>query len=273
MPPGISPVRSFRQTAGWRCDFLWLSKMEQTQSTEPDNVKMATRVTPIYSYVLIGCLVAVFAAQVWTDGTGSLWLGSMNSSRIAGFYKSEVLRGEIWRFLTSAALHAGIIHLFFNSYALLILGRLIEMLSNRAHLAIIFVLSAVGGNILSLYFSASEVSVGASGGIIGFLGYLAVYGFYRRELLSSSFLKNMLLNIGFIALYGLALYQVIDNFAHLGGLLAGAIYGFLQIPRDLHTDPRDASSLTETIGLAALSIFIFTSVLSILLILRIVSFS
>lgn len=80
----------------------------------------------------------------------------------------------------------------------------------------------------------------------------------------------MLFNIGFIALYGIALYQVIDNFGHLGGLLTGAIYGLFQIPGDVYKDPREVSSTTEIFGLAALGVVIATSIFSFLILLRII---
>ena len=114
------------------------------------------------------------------------------------------------------------------------------------------------------------VSVGASGGIVGFLGYLAVYGYRRRQLLTNAFLKNMLFNIGFIAFYGVALHNYIDNFGHLGGLLAGAIYGFFQISGDIYKDPRETGKTIEFLGLAALGVFIATSFFSVLVILGVV---
>ncbi len=80
----------------------------------------------------------------------------------------------------------------------------------------------------------------------------------------------MLFNIGFIALYGYFLREYIDNFGHLGGLLAGAIYGFFQISGDVYKDPREVGKTTEFIGLTALGIFIAMSIFSILIILGIV---
>ena len=116
--------------------------------------------------------------------------GGNRSGMIAGFYKQAFMIGEYWRILTGAALHGGMIHLAFNGYALFVLGRLVETLSNRAHLAIMFLLSAIGGNFMSLDFCPNAThSIGASGGIIGFLGYLTVYGFYRRKIISNAFLK------------------------------------------------------------------------------------
>ena len=70
--------------------------------------------------------------------------------------------------------------------------------------------------------------------------------------------------------FGLVLYQTIDNFGHIGGLITGAVYGLLQIPSDVHIDPREAGSTTEFAGLASLCIYLAACAFSILLILRIV---
>jgi len=241
------------------------TNVEQNKNTVRSQVTV-----PFYSIVFIACLIAVSLTQYAVDGSGSIMLGGNLSALLAGFDKPAFTGGEYWRILTGAALHGGAIHLLFNCYALYVLGRLIETLSNRAHLAIVFLLAAIGGGVLSLIFLPEGISVGASGGVVGFLGYLAAYGFIRRKLLSNAFLKNMLFNIGFIALYGIFLNQTVDNFGHLGGLIVGAVYGFIQIPKDLHEDPRETGNITQTAGLAALGTFIAVCVFSILLILRVV---
>lgn len=216
---------------------------------------------PYYTFVLLGCIIAVTITQFSTDLESSVLL--------AGFVKPDFLeRHEYWRILTGGAMHASVSHIFFNGYALFSFGKLVEFLSNRAHLAIVFVLSVIGGGLLSVIFTPGGISVGASGGIVGLIGYLAVYGFRRKQLLSPEFLKSILINIAIIAGIGLLLYQVIDNFGHLGGLMAGLLYGFFQIPKDLHKNPREVGALTEGIGMVCLGIFVFTSVFAILLILQ-----
>ncbi len=242
----------------------------ETPKDKGENLQTAPSVLPVYSIILVVCLIVVSVSQFWVDGESGIILGGGKSVILAGFDKSLFLAGQYWRILTGAALHGGLVHLAFNCYALYVLGKLIEVLSNRAHLAIVFLLSIIGGGILSFILIPDVPSVGASGGIVGFLGYLAVYGYRRRQLLTNSFLKNMLFNIGFIALYGYFLREYIDNFGHLGGLLTGAIYGFFQISGDVYKDPRKVGKTTEFLGLAALGIFIATSLFSILVILRIV---
>ena len=167
-------------------------------------------------------------------------------------------------------MHGGLLHVAMNGYAFYSFGRIFEMLSNRAHLAIVFLLAALGGGVLSLVLSPDGISVGASGGIVGLIGYLAVYAFRRREFISTEFRKSLLINIGFILLYGLMLYQVIDNYGHIGGLITGAVYGFIQIPGDSFADPREASSPAEMFGLVATGIYIAVCCFCILLMFRIV---
>jgi rhomboid protease GluP len=221
---------------------------------------------PIYTFILLGCIALVFAAQYLTSNDPEFWAFDRFSATYAGFDKQAFLKGhEYWRILTGATVHSGILHVGMNSYALYMFGRLMELLSSRAHLAIVFILSALGGGMLSLIFNPAIPSVGASGGIVGLLSYLAVYAFKRRKFISPEFRKSLLINIGFILIFGLVLYQVIDNYGHIGGLLVGAIYGYIQIPRDEYVDPRSAGWVTKLAGLGALGLYITTSILTILL--------
>jgi membrane associated rhomboid family serine protease len=221
---------------------------------------------PVYTYTLLGCIAVVFAAQYLTSNDPEFFAIDRFSATYAGFDKQAFLNGhEYWRILTGATVHSGILHVGMNSYALYMFGRLIEMLSNRAHLAIVLILSALGGGVLSLIFNPEVASVGASGGIVGLLSYLAVYAFRRRKFISHEFRKSLLINIGFILIFGLVLYRIIDNYGHIGGLIVGAIYGYLQIPGDEYVDPRSAGRVTSLAGVAALGLYIMTSILTILL--------
>jgi membrane associated rhomboid family serine protease len=217
---------------------------------------------PVYTYIFVACIVAVALVQ--------FGVGLLPSIDAAGFDKPAFRSGEYWRILTGAAVHGGLAHIAMNAFAFYSFGRIFEVLSNRAHLAIVFLLSAIGGGVLSLIFAPEGRSVGASGGIVGLISYLAVYTFQRRQFITPEFRKSLLMNIGFIIVFGLVLYQVIDNFGHIGGLLVGAVYGFFQIPTDAYADPRVASPVIQTAGLAALGIYIATSIFAALLILQVV---
>jgi len=193
--------------------------------------------------------VAVFVAQMTS--------GLEKSIEAAGFVKPAFIDdGQYWRVLTGGALHGGLLHIYFNSQALYGFGSLMEFLSNRAHIAIVFLLAVIGGGLLSLVFMPEGTSVGASGGIMGLIGYMAIYAYRRREQLPPDFLKTMLINVGFIAAFGIIAYQLVDNFAHIGGFLVGAIYAFIQVPRDLTADPRKTSKVLDTLGIIAIAVYI-----------------
>lgn len=218
---------------------------------------------PVYTIILIASFGVVAVVQMLT--------GLDRSILLAGFVKQDFLRNrQYWRILTGAAMHGGVLHVVMNAYAFYSFGKIFEMLSNRAHLAIVFLLSALGGGLLSLVLMPNGISVGASGGIVGLIGYLAVYAFRRSQFISPAFRKSLLINIGFILIYGLVLYQVIDNFGHIGGLITGAVYGFLQIPGDSYADPREAGTVTEALGLGAMGIYIAACCFCVLLMFGIV---
>jgi membrane associated rhomboid family serine protease len=216
---------------------------------------------PVCTIILILGIAAVFVAQ--------LAVGINISAELAGFDKPAFLaRHEYWRILTGATTHGSLLHVFMNCYAFYSFGRIVELISNRAHLAVVFLCSAIAGGVLSLIFVPDGLSVGASGGIVGLIGYLAVYAFRRRRFVSAEFRKSLLINIGFILVFGLALYQVIDNYGHIGGLVFGALYGLVQIPSDEYVDPRAANPITSLAGLAAVGIYLAACAFSILLIFR-----
>ena len=237
------------------------------QTEEPEQVEQPVaqprQPVPIYTIILIASFAVVTAVQMLT--------GLDRSIILAGFDKPAFIHDhQYWRILTGAAMHGGLLHVGMNGYAFYNFGRIFEMLTNRSHLAIVFLLSAIGGGVLSLALAPTGISVGASGGIVGLIGYLAVYAFRRREFISPAFRKNLLVNIGFILVFGLVLYQTIDNFGHIGGLITGAVYGFVQISGDPSVDPRDAGSVVETLGIASVGIYVAICAFCILLMLGLV---
>jgi len=238
------------------------STPSETDQSGPDQPPPGEPGFPLYTYLLTACIVAVAIVQFTTDG--SIW-ETGRSTHMTGFIKDNFRHGEYWRILTGATAHVNIIHIFFNSMALVSFGKLIEMLSNRAHLVTVFLISAIGGGIMSLILNPQGNSVGASGGIIGLLGYLVVYSMRRKQFLAPEFRRSLLFNTGFIVVYGIALYQLIDNYAHLGGFLAGAAYALVQVPGDPHVDPRPVGAAGELAGLVSLGIFIAASIFSILI--------
>ncbi|MDR0433921.1 MAG: rhomboid family intramembrane serine protease [Gracilibacteraceae bacterium] len=137
-------------------------------------------------------------------------------------------RGEYWRLFTCMFLHSGVMHILFNSYALLALGRQAEILFGHGRFLIIYFGAGLCGSWLSFFLHRHEtmVSVGASGAVFGVLGALIAYGWRDRAFWRSGILQNFLI-IAAINLFIGIMMPRIDNSAHLGGLIAGIILGAL----------------------------------------------
>jgi len=186
---------------------------------------------------LLGILAAAGLAQLLARNANLYWVdahGAMESARhsvaAAGLVKDAVWHGEVWRLFTAALLHGGMIHFIFNATALFSLGRLMEALAGRERLAAVFGLSALMGNVLSLLAAPHGVAVGASGGLLGLLGFLLVLGLKRKAFLPPGFARAFGLNLALVAAMGVAGWSMVDNAAHLGGFATGATMAALMIP-------------------------------------------
>jgi membrane associated rhomboid family serine protease len=155
----------------------------------------------------------------------------------AALVKPAVWEGEVWRMLTGPMLHAGFYHLWMNLSGLLVLGRMVEAHTTRFHLAAVFLYAVVGGSVLSVLLSP-RTSVGASGGVMGLVGFLWMMARLRPRQLPDDFGERMSYAIGATALLGVLGFEFIDNWAHLGGLLAGMGMGWLLL-RDKPWERRD----------------------------------
>jgi GlpG protein len=155
---------------------------------------------------------------------------------------ASLKRGQLWRVITPAFLHGDPIHLLMNMLALASLGRLVERLIGIRRYALLLVLLAVGShlpqgllgeNLFGIKgLSGSPNFVGISGVVMGLFGYIATKSKMRPDLgfsLSpqSYFMVAILLVMGFAGeMFGSVGNLHMANFAHLGGLVAGAVLGF-----------------------------------------------
>jgi membrane associated rhomboid family serine protease len=214
---------------------------------------------PAYLFVMTACLVAVFIFQA---------LELKNSVEAAGLVKSQVWNGEIWRLFTCITLHGGVWHLWMNCSALWSFGRLVRTVSDSAYLPVVFLLSALSGSLFSLMLLPNSTSVGASGGLMGYTGFLFVAGLRRKEALPKGFFKSILFNLFFIAAIGLVGFVFIDNAAHFGGLVAGAACGMTFIKKDEKYIPIKASRVVTITGFIVMLLIIAISIFSIAKILQ-----
>lgn len=135
-----------------------------------------------------------------------------------------IVEGDWWRFITPMFIHLDMMHLLFNMSALLVLSRTLEGIFGTGKLLIIYFISGIAGVVLSFAFNDS-ISAGASGAIFGMLGaHLTLY-LRNREVYKHVFGMDFLVLIGINLAYGLINAQI-DDFGHLGGLIAGVLIAY-----------------------------------------------
>lgn len=149
-----------------------------------------------------------------------------------------VMYGEYYRFFTSMFLHFGFTHLMNNMITLIVVGKHVEPVVGKLRFAIIYLVSGLGGSLLSFAGSfittENHVSAGASGAIFGLTGSLLALTIMLRGHVGDISGRKVLLLIA-INLYLGFTNQGVDNLAHIGGLLCGFLITFpvASIPKRL----------------------------------------
>jgi rhomboid protease GluP len=138
-----------------------------------------------------------------------------------------IAQGEWWRLITAVFLHIGILHLAFNSLALMVFGGLIESSLGSMRMLALYLTTGFAASVASFTFGNPVVAAaGASGAIFGMLGAWLVYNLRRRSLsLARSNVQSALFLIGINLVFGFTV-PGIDNIAHIGGLVSGVLAGF-----------------------------------------------
>ena len=152
------------------------------------------------------------------------------------FFPPYILhKGEYYRFVTSIFIHIGLTHLIFNSYALYVFGIQIERVMGKMKYIFFFLVTGIGGNIITYIFSLrsemsfATVSAGASGSLFGVLGAF-LYLIRRHPTMISPEGKKSILSMLGLNLVLTLLVPNISITAHFGGFIAGylASYYFIK---------------------------------------------
>ncbi len=131
--------------------------------------------------------------------------------------------GQPYRLVTAAFLHAGLIHLAFNMFALYILGTLLEPAIGTARFVGIYAVSVLSGSFLVMVMDPNQLTVGASGGIFGLMAAAFLIARDRG-------LDELASQIGFFVIINLVITFSVNNISiggHIGGLVGGAVAAVL----------------------------------------------
>jgi membrane associated rhomboid family serine protease len=149
-----------------------------------------------------------------------------------GMIGAYVVAGQWWRIFTSAFLHADLMHIAFNMFALYQVGQFVEMIYGTPRMAIIYALAGLAGGVAVTEFTPDVVTIGASGAIFGLFGALAIAGLRLGERGRSIMQQTtgiIVINLA-ISLWPGSNISIAD---HVGGLIVGTLCGLVlfRIPR------------------------------------------
>jgi len=201
--------------------------------------------------ILLAVVNTVIFVLMWRQAS----YGSLSNPLLLDWganFAPYTLTGQPWRLLTSAFLHGSWTHLALNMYMLVVLGIVLERAGGTLRFGVAYLLSALGGSLLSaLWHGYHEVgstsfafgvalessgirpvvSVGASGALMGLAGAAAAFALQRRR--DSAGDAPVAINLGALGqviainLGSGFLISGIDQAAHLGGVVVGFIVGWL----------------------------------------------
>ena len=178
--------------------------------------KHMQRFTPI-TYTLILINIVIWLCMI-------LYLNRFSDVKlleVGGLVHFNVVHGEWYRLISSMFLHFNFEHILMNMLSLFIFGKIVESIIGSWRMLIIYIISGLYGNFVSLSFNTTTISVGASGAIFGLIGSIFVIMY-----LSKNFNKKMIgqLLIALVILIGFSFFMSnINIMAHLGGFISGVL--------------------------------------------------
>lgn len=213
----------------WRKEMATITDATIREAVEIEQAMNPRGTLPYATYTILAINVLLFIATA-LSGVDMLNPRSDEILKWGGNYGPYTANGEIWRLFTNMFIHIGVIHLLLNSYVLFIVGSVLEPLLGKAKFILSYLASGVIASVVSMWWHSGEplVSAGASGAIFGLNGIMLallttnLIPTAAKKGLGQAFVVMVVFNLA----NGLRSSQI-DNAAHIGGLLAGLLLGYI----------------------------------------------
>jgi rhomboid protease GluP len=181
---------------------------------------------PVFTYIILVLTILTYIAQ-------------QLSTRIVGFdvpatfgakVNELIIQGEIWRLVTPMVLHASLLHIGFNMYALVVFGHRLERVYGHTRFLLLYFLAGITGNLFSFYLTPG-VSIGASTAVFGLLAAEGIFIYTNRRFFPNATyaLREIILILVFNIFIGFSTPQI-DNWGHMGGLIGGLAFAWFAGP-------------------------------------------
>lgn len=182
---------------------------------------------PVVTICLVALNVSVWIVMAMIGDTqDALFMAEHGASYLPGIVGDK----EYWRLLTCMFLHFGPEHLVNNMLMLGLLGMRLEHTLGSFRFTVLYLLSGLCGNLLSLYdeiLTDSEiVSAGASGAVFGIIGGLIAWAILHKGRVEGLSTRGLFFMAALSLYYGFSTAGV-DNLGHIGGLAGGFVLGMI----------------------------------------------
>ena len=209
-------------------------------ANSPPLIPVQRRFWPVVTLVILGINVVAFLITTFAGGSTKTDVLLDFGASFSPYFR----RGEYWRLVMPMFLHIGWLHLIVNSYALFILGPILERVYGYGRFTLLYVATGMGSSALSMSLSRN-IAAGASGAIFGIAGAMLVAVYFHRDViprrwgraLGRGILPFIVVNL----IFGFW-FRGVDNWGHLGGLLSGMALAALIPPPEYDLAPWSGSA-------------------------------
>ncbi len=230
------------------------TKTQVIRNAKVSKARMTNMDTPI-TQGIIALNAAVFVMTELLQRWKTLDFGVIASIPSARGGAGGVANGEVWRLVSSGFLHFSILHIAFNMFALLQLGRFLEPALGRWRFIGLYFVALLGGSLGALLFEPYGLTGGASGAVFGLAGAATIAMRQRGVPFNSTWGPMLLINLVItFSIPGISIG------GHLGGLVFGVIAGgVLMHPRYRGRDARRDFAVLVAMGVVAIVLAIVVS--------------
>lgn len=199
---------------------------------------------------LIAINVLIFLLMIAIDPT----ISTKTLVKFGSKVNFLIIEGQFYRLFTPIFIHLSFYHIGFNSLALYILGRDIEVIFGKKRFIYLYLMSGIISSLASFLLNNS-ISAGASGAIFGLLGAHIFLFFSYKEIYKRIYGYSFLVLIGINIFYGIV-QPNIDNIGHIGGLVGGVLIAFLLDIKQKKVDLKRTFTLIVFIPIIVSSILV-----------------
>ena len=199
--------------------------------------------THVATSVILDLNILVFLAMIFS-GISIVSPNAMELLQWGANRRMETAGGEWWRLFTSMFLHFGVQHLALNMYGLAIAAIFIEPKLGWKKFFILYIVSGLMAGLASIWWYPASVSAGASGAIFGlFGGILALVATNSYPAASKTVVFLLIGSYVAINLFMGLTMSGVDNAAHLGGLVSGAVMALILVHASFFRSTRSKKAL------------------------------